>query len=169
LALFVLVLQAASGAWVSTNYAVLACTEFPMCQGQWWPDMQFAEGFVLWRPLGQNAAGEAISFQAVTAIHFAHRLAAMATGLALLGLAVYLHRNPRLRAASRWLAGLVVLQIATGLSNVVLGWPLLAAVLHTGGAGAMVTVLVGLLASTQSQPQTATVRRLDRLQPGYSE
>lgn len=168
-ALFVLVMQAASGAWVSTNYAVLACTEFPKCQGQWWPVMEFGRAFEIWRPLGQSADGEALSFQALTAIHFLHRVAAMATGLLLLVLAWCLHRNPQLRLAARWLAGLVVLQIATGLSNVVLGWPLFAAVLHTGGAGAMVAVLVGLLASTAAQPQTSTPHRLGHLQAGFSK
>ena len=63
----------------------------------------------------------------------------------------------------------MVLQIATGLSNVVLGWPLFAAVLHTGGAGAMVAVLVGLLASTAAQPQTSTPHRLGRLEAGFSK
>ena len=168
-ALLVLVMQAASGAWVSTNYAVLACTEFPKCQGQWWPVMEFGRGFELWRPLGQSANGEALSFQALTAIHFLHRVAAMATGLLLLVLAWCLHRNPQLRLAARWLAGLVVLQIATGLSNVVLGWPLFAAVLHTGGAGAMVAVLVCLLASTAAQPQTSRPHRLGRLEAGFSK
>jgi cytochrome c oxidase assembly protein subunit 15 len=167
-ALAMLVLQAASGAWVSTNYAVLACSEFPLCQGRWWPEMDFSQGFELWRPLGQSAAGEVLSFQAMTAIHFAHRLAAMGTGLVLLALAAYLYRFPQLRLPARWLGGLVVLQIATGLSNVVLGWPLVAAVLHTGGAGALVTVLVWILAGSRSEPQAALVRA-GRLQPGFSE
>jgi cytochrome c oxidase assembly protein subunit 15 len=169
LALVMLVLQAASGAWVSTNYAVLACTEFPMCQGQWWPAMDFSQGFELWRPLGQTASGEAISFQAMTAIHFAHRVAAMATGLVLFALATYLHSNLKLRLAARWLVGLVVLQVATGLSNVVLGWPVVAAVLHTGGAGALVAVLVWLLAGSRSEFKAPTVHRAASLQPGYSE
>ncbi|MCF8211627.1 MAG: COX15/CtaA family protein, partial [Rhodoferax sp.] len=67
LALSLLLVQAASGAWVSTNYAVLACTEFPMCQGSWWPPMDFAHGFELWRPLGYTGGGALISFQALTA------------------------------------------------------------------------------------------------------
>jgi cytochrome c oxidase assembly protein subunit 15 len=93
----------------------------------------------------------------------------MATGLVLIALAIYLHRNLKLRLAAKWLAGLVVLQVATGLSNVVLGWPLVAAVLHTGGAGALVTVLVWLLAGSQSEFRAPTVRRAASLQPEYSE
>jgi len=144
-ALALLVLQSASGGWVSTNYAVLACTEFPMCQGQWWPAMDFERGFELWRPLGENADGSFLSFQALTAIHMAHRLLAMLTLGVLALLAWRLRNNPTVQTQARWLGGLVLLQLSTGLSNVVLGWPMLAAILHTGGAAALVAVLVWLL------------------------
>lgn len=148
LALACLLLQAASGAWVSTNYAVLACNDFPQCQARWWPSMAFAEGFTLWRPLGLGADGAAISFQALTAIHWTHRLLAVGT-VSVLGLLAWgLRSTPGLAVPVRWLGALLGLQVLTGLSNVVLDWPLVAAVLHTGGAGAMVVVLVWLLAST---------------------
>lgn len=150
LGLLVLVVQVASGAWVSTNYAVLACAEFPQCQGSWWPIMDFLQGFVLWRPLGLAVDGTPLSFQALTAIHFAHRLLAALTFVVLLVLVWHLHRVPALVRAARWLGVLLGLQVATGLSNVVLDWPLLAAVLHTGGAGAMCALLVGLLAATRN-------------------
>lgn len=154
LALVLLAIQAASGAWVSTNYAVLACTEFPLCQGGWWPPMDFARGFELWRPLGEGQDGAHISFQALTAIHYAHRLLAVLTVLVLTGLAWRLRGVQALRRPARWLGGLVILQLATGLSNVVLDWPLVAAVLHTGGAGALVVVLVWLLTTTRALPRT---------------
>ena len=150
-ALMLLLLQAASGAWVSTNYAVLACTTFPLCQGQWLPPMD-ASGFALWRPLGMDASGGAISFQAITAIHIVHRSAAIATGAALAGVSWFFSRPawPRnLNKPARLLGALVGLQLLTGLSNVVLGWPLVAAVLHTGGAGAMAAALVWMLASSR--------------------
>jgi len=154
-ALALLLLQATSGAWVSTNYAVLACTEFPSCQGSWWPQMDFAHGFEIWRPLGYGLDGEHISFQSLTAIHYTHRLLAVLTLALLAALAVYLRRVPTLHKQSRYLAGLVLLQLLTGTSNVVLDWPLVAAVLHTGGAGALVVVLVWTLASTRSRPVRA--------------
>lgn len=144
-ALAMLVLQAASGAWVSTNYAVLACTEFPMCQGRWWPDMDFGGALELWRPLGMSQDGDHISFQVLTAIHFTHRLLALCTVLLLGSLAWRLRAVPALRGPMRWLGGLLLLQLATGLSNVVLDWPLVAAVLHTGGAGALLVTLVWTL------------------------
>ena len=145
-ALAMLVVQAASGAWVSTNYAVLACTEFPMCQGSWWPAMDFAGALELWRPLGVSQDGGHISFQALTAIHFTHRLLALVTIALLAILAWCLRRVPQLHLAARWLGGLLLLQVVTGLSNVVLDWPLFAAVLHTGGAGALLVTLVWILA-----------------------
>jgi heme a synthase len=69
-------LQVALGGWVSTNYAVLACSEFPLCQGSWWPAMDFRQGFEPWRELGHTGSGEIIHFAALTAIHYAHRLMA---------------------------------------------------------------------------------------------
>ena len=150
-ALALLVVQAASGAWVSTNYAVLACSEFPLCQGQWWPAMDFAGGFELWRPLGESADGTVLSFAALTAIHITHRLMAMLTLGVLAALAWRLHQNRSTRLQARWLGALLLAQLATGLSNVVLGWPLFAAVLHTGGAAALVAVLVWLLAAPANE------------------
>lgn len=158
LALALLFLQAASGAWVSTNYAVLACTEFPSCQGSWWPDMDFAHGFEIWRPLGYGQDGAHISFQSLTAIHFTHRLMALLTLLLLAALAASLWRVPAQLKPARALAGLLLLQLATGMSNVVLDWPLVAAVLHTGGAGAMVVVLVRILASTRAEVPRAVAQ-----------
>ena len=145
LALLLLALQAASGAWVSSNYAVLACSEFPKCQASWWPQMDFDQGFQIWRPLGYLRDGSHISFQALTAIHFMHRLLAGVTVTVLAGLAYYLVNRQPLRNHGRALGALLGLQLATGLSNVVLDWPLVAAVLHTGGAGALAIVLVRLL------------------------
>ena len=143
-------LQVVLGGWVSTNYAVLACTTFPTCQGSWWPVMDFAQGFQLWRPLGLLQDGSHISFAGLPAIHYAHRLVAYGVLLALAWLAWRLHRATALRLQARWLAGLALLQLATGLSNVVLGWPLLAAVLHTGGAAALVVVLTWALSSSRA-------------------
>jgi cytochrome c oxidase assembly protein subunit 15 len=157
-ALALLLLQAASGAWVSSNYAVLACSEFPLCQGSWWPLMDFAQGFQIWRPLGLNQDGSNISFQALTAMHFFHRTLAMLT-LAVLGTAaVRLSQYASVRRFALWLGALMALQVFTGVSNVLLGWPLLSAVVHTGGAGALVVVLTWLLASTYSPNVSAATQ-----------
>jgi cytochrome c oxidase assembly protein subunit 15 len=146
-------LQIALGGWVSTNYAVLACSEFPTCQGSWWPAMNFREGFTLWRELGQNHAGEAIAFPALTAIHYVHRLMAYAVLAAMVWLGWRLWREPGMRAIARALLLLAAWQFASGLTNVVLDWPLLAAVGHTAGAAAMVIVFTGALAGTRRARQ----------------
>jgi heme a synthase len=144
--LALLVLQIALGAWVSSNYAVLACSGFPQCNGAWWPDMDFGHGFTLRRELGRAGDGDFLPFQALVAIHMVHRLFAVVACLALLALAHGLwHRLGQRRAAVAVLA-LTLLQVASGLSNVVLGWPLAAALAHSAGAAALVGVLSSLLA-----------------------
>lgn len=150
-ALGLLAAQVLLGGWVSTNYAVLACTTFPTCQGSWWPEMNFSQGFELWRPLGQTSDGHLLGFPALTAIHYTHRLFAYLVFAVLGLLALRLHRAAlgAAPAQARWLAGLLLLQFATGLSNVVLDWPLVAAVLHTGGAAALVVVLTWVVATQQ--------------------
>lgn len=145
--------QIALGGWVSTNYAVLVCNSFPLCQGSWWPEMDFAQGFELWRPLGVSGDGSALEFTALTAIHYAHRLFAYAVFGVLALLVWRLHRAGRLARQRRALLALAALQLLTGLSNVILDWPLLAAVLHTGGAAALLTVLAWALRASQYAPE----------------
>ncbi len=156
----VVVIQVALGGWVSTNYAVLACSEFPKCQGSWWPYMDFRQGFQIWRELGMTPDGEHIGFAALTAIHYAHRLFAYLV-LVLLGLLAWrLYRVQDLRSQARWIAGLALWQFATGLSNVVLDWPIVAAVSHTGGAAALVVVLTWALMSSRSAVDTVSASRM---------
>jgi cytochrome c oxidase assembly protein subunit 15 len=147
--------QIALGGWVSTNYAVLACTDFPRCQGVWWPAMDFSHGFTVLRELGQGRDGGMLPFAALTAIHYVHRLAAYVVLVALCLLAWRLHAagGP---AHRRWAAALSLAatwQLLSGLSNVVLGWPLIAAVAHTGGAAALVVMFAVLLTrAAQARP-----------------
>jgi cytochrome c oxidase assembly protein subunit 15 len=152
-----LLLQIALGGWVSTNYAVLACTQFPTCQGSWWPPMNFAQGFEIWRHLGVTGSGAPLDFSALTAIHYTHRLMAYAVFAALGVLAWRLNGIATLRPQARWLAALALLQLATGLGNVLLGWPLAAAVLHTGGAAALAVVLTWALCESRRAPVAAAV------------
>jgi len=141
--------QIALGGWVSTNYAVLACTDFPTCHGRWWPAMDFAQGFELLRPLGVRGDGSYLGFDALTAIHMAHRLGALALVAAMGVLAWQLWRVAALRPIAKGLLAVLAWQVATGISNVVLGWPLLAAVGHTAGAAGLVLLLTLLAVRTQ--------------------
>ena len=144
--------QIALGGWVSTNYAVLACQGFPSCNGSWWPPMQWAEGFTVLRELGRAGHGGYLSADALVAIHMAHRLFAVVLLVAVAALVLALWRTGDTvsrRYALAW-AVLVAAQLASGLSNVVLGWPLLAALGHSAGAAAMVGVAASLLARAQA-------------------
>lgn len=152
--------QAALGGWVSTNYAVLACSDFPTCQGAWWPAMDFAHGFTVRRELGMGHDGAAIPFAALTAIHMVHRLGALVvfTALGLLAWRLLANGGAAQRRFALGLLGVAGWQLASGLSNVVLGWPIVAAVAHTGGAAALITLLTVLLARAhrvQRQPAAA--------------
>jgi len=147
IAFVVLTIQIFLGAWVSTNYAVLACPDFPTCLGSAWPETNWEEGFTLWRQLGLNAQGEFISPTALQTIHWAHRLFAVAVliVLGLLTLRALQLATPVLSGLSRFaklLLALLLLQVITGISNVVFQWPLLAALLHTAGSAALVFCLV---------------------------
>ncbi len=147
IAFIVLSIQIFLGAWVSTNYAVLACPDFPTCLGSVWPETNWGEGFTLWRQLGLNAQGEFISPTALQTIHWAHRLFAMAVLIVLgtLGLKALKLTTSALTSLGRFaklLLAILLLQVVTGISNVVFQWPLLAALLHTAGSAALVFCLV---------------------------
>jgi cytochrome c oxidase assembly protein subunit 15 len=155
------VLQIALGGWVSTNYAVLACRDFPTCQGSWWPAMDFNHGFALMRELGAGKDGGFLPFAALTAIHFAHRLGAYVV-LAAMALFAWRLNATGDAALRRWavaVAGAAVWQLASGLSNVVLGWPMLGALAHTAGAALWITLLAILI--TRARQARMAVRRVD--------
>jgi heme a synthase len=151
--------QIALGGWVSSNYAVLACSGFPSCNGQWWPPMDAAQGFTLLRPLGQDGAGGMLGVDALVAIHMAHRLLAVVVTVALSALAWALWRagHPTLRRFGGVLAALLLAQLLSGLSNVVLGWPLAAALAHSAGAAALVLCLTSLYARAVLRPVAAAM------------
>ena len=149
LAAVVLCVQIFLGAWVSTNYAVLACPDFPTCLGSLWPETDWKEGFTLWRALGLNAQGESISPVALQTIHWAHRVFAVIAlvALGLLGVSALQLSNSALSEMgkiAKLLLGLLILQALTGISNVVFQWPLFAALMHTAGSAALVFCLVRL-------------------------
>jgi len=145
-----LLVQVVMGAWVSSNYAVMACDTYPKCQGAWWPEMNFDKGFELWRHLGVDGLGDALPFQALTAIHFVHRWHAVPVALLLLWSAFLLHKHGlTLQAKGLWLV--LLLQFITGVSNAVLGWPLLAALLHTASAAGLLMLLSWSLGITESR------------------
>ncbi|MGB3393898.1 MAG: COX15/CtaA family protein [Stenotrophomonas sp.] len=151
--LLLLVLQIALGGWVSANYAALACgggsaalDNFPRCVSQWWPQQNYAEGFTLWRGIGVDYEGGVLDGASRIAIQMAHRMLAMVVALYLLVLSLRMFRLPGMRGWSSALVMLVLLQVTLGILNVKLALPLAVAVMHNGGAVALLFVLVSLLA-----------------------
>jgi cytochrome c oxidase assembly protein subunit 15 len=144
LAIVLLVIQIALGGWVSSNYAALACPDFPLCQGALLPQMDFVNGFSLWRDLGKTAHGDYLPFPALTAIHWTHRAFALVVVILVAWVALRAFKIDALRKTARWLLIMIVLQFAIGISNVFLKLPLALAVAHNGGAALLLILLVML-------------------------
>lgn len=141
LALGVVFLQIALGGWVSSNYAALACHQFPTClHGQWWPSVDYGHGFTLLRELGTTASGEALSFAALTAIHLTHRIGALIVLLIVGAYGLYCRRHST--AAGNGILALLLAQIALGIANVILQLPLPVAVAHNLCAAGLLGLLV---------------------------
>jgi cytochrome c oxidase assembly protein subunit 15 len=151
IAILVLGLQIALGGWTSANYAALACPDFPTCDGQWWPDANFREGFILWREIGVDYEGGLLDQQSRVAIHIAHRIGAVITLLVLVTLALRTRKIPRLRTGGQALMGLVLIQFTLGILNVVLYLPLPNAVAHNAGAALLLMTLLSLLHKTSTR------------------
>jgi cytochrome c oxidase assembly protein subunit 15 len=152
LALGVLALQIALGGWTSSNYAALACgNDFPKCLGFWWPPTDFREGFVLWRGIGANYEGGVLDTAARSAIQLTHRIGALLTLLAVGAVAATAARQPATRTYGAIVGILLLLQIALGIGNVVLGLPLQVAIAHNGVAAVLMLALLALLVRSRDE------------------
>jgi cytochrome c oxidase assembly protein subunit 15 len=143
-----LIVQIALGGWTSSNYAAVACPDFPTCQHSWWPRMDYRDAFVLWRGLRLDYEGGVLANPARVAIHFTHRLGALAAGSILIGLGVLVATrgtSRRLTVAGGLLVLAVLLQISLGVATVHWGVPLGVATLHNAGAAFLVISMVWLL------------------------
>ena len=150
-AIVILGMQIALGGWTSANYAALACPDFPTCGGQWLPDANFREGFILWREVGVNYEGGLLDQPSRVAIHLTHRIGAVITLLVLITLAFRLLKIPRLQTGGQILMSLVLAQFTLGILNVVLFLPLPNAVAHNAGAALLLATLLSLLHKTSTR------------------
>lgn len=148
LGLVVIALQIFLGGWTSSNYAALACIDFPTCQGGLLPTMDFANAFHMIRELGETADGNPLSLAALTAIHWTHRLGALITFLYLGWLSIKTMRTQGLADLGIMIAGLLLLQVALGISNVTFSLPLPVAVAHNAVAALLLISLVVLNSKT---------------------
>ena len=147
-----LVLQLALGGWTSANYSALACPDFPTCQGQWWPEANFSEGFELWREIGVDYEGGVLDLQARVAIHMAHRIGAVVTFIVLGLLSIRLLRIPAGRQDGMVLGALLLAQLTLGVQNILLHLPLINAVAHNGMGALLLAAVLWLLYRSTIRP-----------------
>ncbi len=145
--LVVVVLQIMLGGWTSANYAALHCPDFPTCQGQWLPNLDFNEAFTMWHGTEQDFEGGIMDNDARVTIHFIHRVMALVTFIYLGALAMSLLMNQQyrqLRTFGMVLLGVLIAQVILGISNVLFSLPLLVAVGHNAGAALLLLTMVTL-------------------------
>ena len=143
LGLVLVLVQIMLGGWVSSNFAALACTEFPLCKGLLLPPMDFSYSL--------DGYGLPLSVEKLTAIHWMHRAGALLTLSYLIWLSFSIMTVEGLRTIGKAMLGLVVLQFVLGISNVLLGLPLAGVVLHNAVAMLLLVTLVLLNYRLQKQ------------------
>jgi len=141
-ALLAVVAQIALGGWVSANYAALACPDLPLCLGAALPPMDFHNAFHVFRELGQTSGGERLPAEALTAIHWTHRLFALLVVVAV-GFAAF-KAFPAMKTLAIAIAALLALQFSLGVANVAFSLPLALAAAHNAGAALLLASLVVL-------------------------
>jgi heme a synthase len=157
-ALIVVGVQIALGGWTSSNYAAVACPDFPTCQGSWWPRMDYHDAFVFWRPLGIDYQGGVLSSPARVAIHFTHRMGALVTACVLLAAALAVLSQRSFRASRRAAVAVMIAlatQLSIGISMVLRGFPLWLATAHNAGAALTLLAVIALVHSLRGAPLLA--------------
>ncbi|WP_443627407.1 COX15/CtaA family protein [Candidatus Njordibacter sp. Uisw_002] len=146
LALLLVIAQIFLGGWMSSNYAALACSTLPDCNGTWWPKMNFSEGFDITQTLGPSYLGGLMHTEARTAIHVLHRYGAMILGVFLVLLSYRLMSQDDRRLRKFGLGFLVVffVQFCLGLANIYYLLPLDVAVAHNFGGACLFVLTVSL-------------------------
>ena len=144
MALLIWLLQVLLGGWTSSNYAALACTDFPTCHGLWWPEMDLSDAFHLTRALGESRDGGQLHLSALTAIQWVHRLGALVVlAWGIISVRILLQRQTG--SCLAWLLLVVLLlQVSLGIANLLLQLPLVLAVLHNAGAALLGVCLVAV-------------------------
>lgn len=146
-ALILLIIQIALGGWLSSNYAALACPDFPTCQNQLVPDMDFADGFNFFQDIGPNYLGGQMDGEARVAIHVTHRVGALVVTFFMLFLIMQLYRNhgsTPLKGLAHIILTLLIIQVGLGISNVIWSLPLWVAVAHNAFGALLLLSLVTL-------------------------
>ncbi len=154
--LILLVIQIALGGWTSSNYAALACPDLPTCQGKWWPNADFAEGFSLDQQIGPNYLGGQLYHEARTAIHLAHRIGAVVVGVYLLVTVILLLRWRLPVLSGLAVLGILAVQWLLGLLNILWQLPLSVSTAHNGVAALLLVAILILVTQAFSFRQGST-------------
>lgn len=146
--LVALAIQITLGGWTSSNYAAVACPDFPTCQNSWWPHTDYRNAFILWRGLSINYEGGILDNPARVAIHFTHRIGALVATVALAAGAVFILLRkavPTAKPAAYALLGALALQLTIGISMVLKAFPLRLTTAHTAGAALLLLATLTLV------------------------
>lgn len=140
--MLVLLVQIALGGWVSSNYAALACTDFPRCQGHYLPDSGYAEAFdwMIKDGMAMSSAGKLV-------IHALHRIGALLTFIVLsliMLTATSAHYPKAVRRSGAWLSVMLFIQVGLGVFSIKHNVPLLLAVAHNAFAALLMLPLLGI-------------------------
>jgi heme a synthase len=142
-AIAALYVQIFLGGWVSTNYAVLACADFPTCNGTMLPALDWQSAFTLVRDLGKNPDGSYLTVDALRTIHWAHRIGALVVTVVIVMAAISLMKaDASLKRHAVQIKIALVLQILIGISTVLFDQPILVATAHNFFAAVLLATLV---------------------------
>jgi cytochrome c oxidase assembly protein subunit 15 len=130
-----------SGGFVAGLDAGMTYNTFPLMDGRLVPPGYFAE-----QPWWANL------FENVAAVQFNHRVLAMTTLLAAIGIGIAGRKSPspRIRTLSAAVAGMAFLQVILGVSTLLLVVPITLAAAHQGGAVILLTLALCLAHAARS-------------------
>lgn len=143
--LIVLVIQIMLGGWTSTNYAALACADFPKCNASWWPQMDFYNAFMIELATDLNYEFGRLDSPARVAIHFTHRIWAIVAAAMLVILSIASYKTIKIsyqKIISLCLVLFLFIQVTLGILNIKMGLPIYVAVAHNGNAAILLMCLV---------------------------
>ena len=146
LALALLIAQIFLGGWTSTNYAALACPDFPACHGSFLPKTELSDAFKLWHGHDIDYEYGILDVAARATVHLVHRYGALVLSLVLGSVALYLLSTglAALRRLGLALIGALLLQVAIGIGLIHLQLPLWLADAHNAGAALLLLTVLAL-------------------------
>lgn len=144
--LLLVIIQVFLGAWTASNYAAVACPDFPTCQGVWWPEMNLQAGFNLFQHIGPNYLGGLMDGESRVAIQMIHRVGALLLTIYLVLMSWRLWgRSVRpVKAALVFVLAALTMQVSLGIINVLWLIPLPIAVAHNAGGAVLLLSVVYL-------------------------